>query len=193
MRHIARSYDLGPAQLYEQLFIARATLGTTHTGWPINRQVAWQQRGLKATTGEFEVVLPMNSGPSAEVPVFPATYLCPPACMLMSAQPDETGNPLFAYQPTVHVMGGRITQVNGATNATYTVENLDAALKATTVTPLDRWPTINYQPKAVNSFVLLLCTDADNLRLIAFESPVITACPAGASAPSISALNIAGL
>ncbi len=165
-------------------FVGLAVQRGTRADWPLEIQIAWKQRALEAASGEFVKPLIRESQQGADPFKFPASYICPPACMLFAAT-DDDGKPLYGYQPSVHVMGGKITSVSGPTNAFYGVESLDGAIAKSGLTPMDRWAGIDYVAHPIGRNVLLLCTDAETLKLIAFETPELFMCPPPAMAEAV--------
>ena len=157
-------------------FVGLVQGAIARAGWPFQRQISWKERALDEVGGEFTLDLTRTSAEGANQYAHPATYLAPPACMMLSAR-AHNGEKLYGYQPTVHVMVGTVVSVVGSINAFYTVRNLDGAIQAANVTPLDRWQGVTYVAKPINSTVLMLVSSADELRILAFETPQFATCP----------------
>ena len=166
-------------------FIARAgeLASEDHPGWPFDTEIAWTEKHPDDVTGEWTEDLDRQSSPNPQMPpIWPAAYLCPPASMLITAT-AKNGDLIHGYQPTVHVMGAKITEVYGGPDAQYKVKSFDHALEFDDLTPIDRWNGIEYVARKFGDVVMVMCEDHNTAHLLAFETPTFVDCDEiGASA-----------
>lgn len=170
--------------LKDSRFVVEIDLGQPQPNFPLQRWLSWDEKALAAATGpggviDWSVFLGRTSFDDQQIDPFahPAFILTPPMG-LMTAVNSAEGTKRYAYQPATSALWVRIDAVHNGQNATYRVISKDDAYFADDLTPMDRWETINYQPKEVGDTALLLIEDDETMHLVAFEAPEFAACPA---------------
>lgn len=119
----------------------------------------------------------------------PAIYLMPPQGLMLHI-PSKQGPTRQVWIPAPSVLRGKITTVHPGPpfNVVYSVESIDGSIVAFEITPIDRWNSTDYLPRAVNDTCLLLLDkekfDKDGIPLpiqltvsmVAWETPDFEQC-----------------
>lgn len=152
---------------------------------PLDQLLSWIENEFKENTG---FVVPTHGARDwegmADIPfAHPGLSITAPQGFIRNTV-DTEGHHLAVWQPATMVYACQIIEHRGVPplNHTYGIQTRDNSIIFTgseTLTPIDRWPGVNYAVKPLLSDALLIVPtkNRSDLKLVAFETPLFASCP----------------
>ncbi len=200
IRHVSETPDRDvrvPFVTGRFLFVVEALSRAIQEEQSLDRVFEWEERQIDPATQRFDSPVSRSSTtPDADPLGQFGSFVTAPASFLFTTL-EDTGVQRHVYMPATQLLVAKVVVAFGKVNVEYRLRSVDNAFERDFVdsTPLDRWPGVDYEPRAVGDLALILIPDSDilNVRFLAFETPIFATCPVPAAAAPMGGVSEASI